>query len=246
MESNVQKSLRRLLIPDSCPNEQALAAYADRQLVGAERHGIEHHISNCDMCAGQVAFLIRTSEDVGSQTPDELLASAMRMGRSLPKQSRLNWRLGTAGAFVLIVAIFLFSKYPRHGGSSKPGPAVPAFNTVANSHQNGNSIGTSVQPPELRGSEVSTSPFLFPVPNETVDAANLVFRWKGFAGAGVYEIELLTDDGNYVWGQKVNSPSVALPKTVHLSKGATYFVKLSIHHANGSVEQAKAVGFIAG
>ena len=229
---------------DPCPDEQALAAYADRQLIGAERHSIERHISNCNTCAGQVAFLVRTSEEPESQIPDELLASAMRMGRPQPKQSKPNWKLAGAGVFVLIVAIFLSSEYPKHEKFSRPAP--PAPNSVAKNHPNSDPLGTPVQSPELRGTEVSTSPFLLPVPNQTVDATNLVFRWKEFAGADAYEIELLTDDGSYVWGQKLSSASVALPKSVHLAKGETYFVKLSIHHANGSIEQTRAVGFIAG
>jgi hypothetical protein len=246
VESKVPRSLIKLLMTDPCPDEQALAAYADRQLIGAERHAIEHHISKCDICAGQIAFLVRTSEELESQIPDELLASAMCIGNALPKQSKPNWTLAVAGAFVVTIAMFLSFLYPRHEKSPKPEPEVSAQSTLAENHQNGNPLGPRVQPPDLRGVEVTTSPFLFPAPNQTVDGTILVFRWKEFAGADVYEIELLTDDGNFVWGQKVSYSSAALPRSVHLAKGGTYFVKLSIHHANGFVEQTKAVAFIAG
>jgi len=248
VESKFLKSVRRLLTSNVCPDEQALAAYSDRQLIGTERHAIEHHLSNCDACAGQVAFLVKTADVVQYQVPEDLMVSAVRMGKPQPKRKAPSWRLAGASALVLIVAISIAVEYPKHQTSTRPDPVVSAPNTVAESHPEENTPGPPIASPELRGSGVdsSASPFLFPVPNQTVDVKSVVFLWKKFDGAELYEIELLTDDGSYIWGQKVSAASVALPKSVHLVKGQSYFVKLKIHTQHGSVEQPRALRFIAG
>jgi hypothetical protein len=236
------KSIRSLIVSSSCPDTQEIAAYADGQLVGTEKHIIERHVASCNRCAEQIAFLVRSNASAEQAVPDALMAMAMRIGRPPAPRRVPNWRLAGASALVLIIAVIVTGHYVRPDKPTK----VAELSRSSESHPNPSSPPTQTYHPELRGSEISQSPFLFPVASQTVDTTNLVFRWKTFPDADSYEIELLTDNGSFVWGEKVITPSVALPGTVHLVKGQTYFIKLSVHEKHGLTEKPKAIAFIAG
>jgi len=243
--SKLPNSLRELLTGAACPNEQALAAYADHQLIGTERHAVEHHLSTCDPCTAQVAFLVRSNAMDADPVPDVLVAKALRFGRQQSSRTAASWSMVGAGAFVLFIGISLAVQHSNRGRSEKAATEVATLTPPSQHHSDKATSETDTRHPELRGSEPIQSPFLFPTPNQQVDSANLDFRWKEFAGAESYEIELLSDDGTYLWGKKVSTPTASLPKSIHLIKGRTYFLKLSIHDTHGSIEQTKAIGFVA-
>ncbi len=239
-------SLRRFLAPNGCPDVQALAAYADRQLVGAERHQIERHLSSCDVCADQVAFLVHSAVVAESPVPDAQMATALRMGQPQTKQRIPSWGLAGACALALLVVLSAGLQYARRDKTERDATQVAALETTSHSHPNEASPVDKAPFPELRGSEAVQSPFVFPAPDQQVDVTNLVFRWKAVVGAETYDIELLADDGAYMWGGTVSTLSIALPKSVRLEQGRTYFIKLSIHLADGSIDHTRAIGFVAG
>jgi anti-sigma factor RsiW len=229
-----------------CPDEQRLAEYADRQLIGDERHAVERHLATCDTCAEQVAFLVSVPAQ-NEPVPYELLRKALALGKAQGKGAFATWKPVAVGAFALLLLVAVLSwriiepQAVRKGASSettilKQSPFVAQ-----------NQVSSPTPLPDhdaVRGSSSADARFLFPLPGSVVDPATLVFRWKPVTDAQFYEVELVSDDGSVIWQQRVQSASTPLPTSVHLIKGKTYFVRLRVHSVRGSVEQTKAVGFI--
>ena len=233
----------RLFARSRCPAQQELAAYADHLLIGSQRHAVERHLAGCGACVRQVAFLVRTAPMQGEPVPAELMHRASALGKREIRRAYPVWRLAAAGALGLVLLGIVGWRIAGHRSVSTiistQKSATSNEVTVAE-----NRTAPSLKDQLVRGNEHSDSPFLFPAAKQRVNTAGLAFRWKDIPGATFYEIELVTDDGSVIWSKKVMSSSVALPSSVHLVKGATYFVRLRIHNARHSVEVSKAVEFI--
>jgi len=247
MNVSLLKFVRRLFDTPDCPAEQQLAEYADRQLIGDERHAVEGHLAQCDTCAEQVAFLVRAVPAQLEPVPDELLRKAVALGKTRGKGGFATWRPVGVGALALLLLVAVVSwqlidnrsvrKENFSKGPTPEQPAVVAQNHVPNPK-------ASPDHNEVRGSAGAESRFFSPLPGNVVDPTTLVFRWKPFADVQFYEVELVSDDGTVIWQQRAQSASVPLPTSVHLAKGKNYFVRLRVHSVRGSVEQTRAVGFI--
>ena len=247
MNLHLPKSVRKLFHPADCPDEQQLAAYADRQLIGDERHAVERHLAKCDTCAEQVGFLVSAVPGQLEPVPDELLRKAVALGKREGKGAFASWKPIGVGAFALLLLVaglswqLIENRSVRNGafskGSTPEQPPVVAQNHLSNPK-------SSPDRDEVRGSGDAESRFLSPLPGSVVAPASLVFRWKPVTDAQFYEVELVSDDGSVIWEQRAQSASVPLPTSVHLVKGKTYFVRLRVHSVRGSVEQTRALGFI--
>jgi hypothetical protein len=240
MDLHLPKSVRAVFSTSDCPAQQELAAYADQQLIGPRRHSIERHLVSCDTCVQQVAYLVRTAQQ-GEPVPVDLINKAFALAKQDIHYGYPIWKLALSGAFAILLLVAVSWRFIEHKGaptSETPAPtqtAVVAHNVTPapNSHE------------VFRGNDTVESPFLFPSPNQRVDARKLVFRWKPVRRANLYDIEVVTDDGSVIWAERVKASSAALPSDIHLVKEASYFVRLRIHMVYGSVEATKAVGFIA-
>jgi hypothetical protein len=243
MDLHLPKSVRAVFSTSDCPAQQELAAYADHLLIGPRRHTMERHLVSCDSCIQQVAFLVGTSQH-GESVPPELMNKAFALAEPEAQHAYPIWKLALSGAFVLILLSVVGWRLIEHKGghpnfaSETLAPAQIAV--VAHD------VSPAPKSQEMfRGNDSVDSPFLFPSPNQRVDASKLVFRWKPVRRANLYDIEVVTDDGSVIWAERVKASSAALPRDIHLVKEASYYVRLRIHMVYGSVEVTKAVGFIA-
>lgn len=236
--------IHRWFARNACPPQQELAGYADRQLMGTRRLAVERHLASCDACTEQVAFLVRTAQMQGEQVPAELMNKALATAKREIRKEYPVWKPALSGAFgVVILSLvgwYLVQHRSPHDATANDKVVTSQSSDVAETH-----LPQSTPDDLVRGNDSPESPFLFPASKQRVDATNLTFRWKTVAGATAYEIELLTDDGSVIWAEKVKSPPIALPRNVHLAKGATYFVRLRTHHSRGSIEVSKVIEFIA-
>jgi hypothetical protein len=247
MNLHLPKSVRRLFHSSDCPDEQQLAEYADRQLIGDERHAVERHLGTCDKCVEQVAFLVSAVPEQRELVPDEVLRKAFALGKTSSTGTFATWRLAGAGAFALLLVALSWRLIEHQGVSKGAASETMISKQPAVFAQNQASTTTAVPDHnEVRGSSSAESLFLFPLPGTIVDPATLVFRWKPVADAQFYEVELVSDDGSVIWQRRAQSSPISLPPSVHLIKGRTYFVRLRVHTVRGSMEQARAVGFTAG
>jgi hypothetical protein len=246
MKQNLFKSVQRFLRGTSCPTALQIAAYADCQLIGPERHRVERHIADCDTCGEMIAFLVKSEPRPIGALPESLLREANAFGH--PARNRLlpNWKIASAGAFALLFAIALISRLIDREQIHRSPIQTPSPSTQIAANTERGPLAAPRSNPQTRGGAESQSPFLSPLPGEEVDASNLVFRWIADNLAGTYEVQVLTDEGSVAWEGKARTSSLALPKTVKLSKGGTYFVRLKIHTRNGAIVQTKPVKFIAG
>jgi hypothetical protein len=242
----VPQSIKRLFRVKRCLSEQQLAAYADQQLIGNERHLVERHLTTCDACLRQVGFLVRTASMPPEQTRDDLLRSAMNFGTKGAPTKPYAWQwLAVASAVMAVVSVTRLEIWRGPRLSPTPSSVTTAVNPALE-------IRPTTPLHEDRDDRVrgrqqpSDSILISPKPDEKIDANNLEFRWKPRGDASLYEIEVVSDSGDVVWQQRSHASPLKLPANIRLEKGKTYYVWIRIHLAGGSVEQSKAVRFMIG
>jgi len=240
------QSLRRMFRVRNCPRDQLLAAYADQQLIGNERHLVEEHLTSCDACLGQVAFLVRNESAPPSHTPDDLLHTALNLRGSRGSTAGYSWRwLAAASAVVVVVGVALVVTWQKS----------QMFASRSNSASQSTELSSTREVPSLHPSdqnhegkvrgdnEASDSTLTSPSPNATIDARSVEFRWNATKDASFYEIELVSEAGDLIWQGRSNALSVKLPAHIHLESGKVYYIWIRTHMAHGVVEQSKAVRF---
>ena len=227
-----------------CPGEEMLAAYADQQLVGDERHFVEKHLVLCDACLRQVGSLVRTQTQTDERTPEALLRSARLIGaKPRPKSLVWQWVPASAAALVAIVAFaFWFSTQGKTGKAvqsnapveqAKSAPAAPLQPTAVPNDVN-------------RGSAGLTRMILSPTAGEHIDSAHARFHWSAMPGAQYYEVQVLTEEGNLVWRTREENTSIAMPRNIHLVPGHTYYLLVHAHSRNARVTDSEPVPFTTG
>jgi len=213
---------------------------------GGLRHLIERHLAHCDQCLRQVGFLAREGSQSAEAVPGELLSKAIALGKLRSRQTVLPWQwttVATAGVGAVLAVLLWFPRSERptptiddHAGS-RQSPVV-AQSTESSLPKAG------ADAEMVRGNAVATdSKILSPLPGQTVDPRELTIHWQSSAGALFYELQVLSDSGDILWETRSHSTSAKLPNGVHLAKGKTYYVRLRIHTASGSIEQSKPVDF---
>lgn len=245
----VPQSIKRLIQVKRCPNEQQLTAYAEQQLVGVERSTVEQHLSSCDACLRQVAFLMRVESIPTRHAPPDLVQAAIKSSaRNTPKiLSSWQW-LVPATATVAAVAFTLLGIHRRTQTPTIPEPSkslTAALNpAIAKPQAN---TGGPTEGNQLRGTqEPSDLVLLSPIPDERVNASQLEFRWNAKDGAAFYEVEILSETGDVVWKQRTVASLLKVPPSIRLEKDKSYYVWVRSHTVHGQVEQSKAVRFTIG
>ena len=87
-----------------CPDEHELSAYAEQQLIGAERERVESHLSKCDSCLQQVAFLIRHAQGAAS-VPPRFLARARQLESAAQRSRPVVWQWAGVAAVLAVAAV---------------------------------------------------------------------------------------------------------------------------------------------
>ena len=249
MLGNLNAWIERILTAGRCPTEQQLAEYADQQAIGPERHAIERHLAHCDKCLRQVGFLVREGSRPTEVVPEELVAKAIALGKQRARKTAFPWQWATVAAAAVAAVLLAMLWTPRFNQPTRtfdqqPSTAQPPV------------IAQTTDPPLLKAEtdtrivrghvDVPDSKLLSPRPGDTVDAQELTLRWQSVPGVLFYEVQVLSDTGDILWETRCHSISIKMPPNVHLIKGKTYYARLRVHTANGSVEQSKPVDFVAG
>lgn len=229
-----------------CPDEHALAAYVDQQLIGAERERVESHLAKCDSCLAQVGFLIKQSEIEVEPAPPSLVERAKKTETAERRMAPFGWRSVTwAAAAVGIMAVGLSvwrearptpEEHSTMVATEQP-PSAPVMGDTKNS-----AAETAVR----NASPSESQPIvLSPQPGEVVHPSDFTVRWEPVANAVGYEVRVVTADGDLVWRQRVHENSANPPKQA-LKTGLKYFVWVRASLPSGKTEQSAAVSFIGG
>jgi len=216
-----------------CPEEIAIAAYADGRLAGKEKLKIERHLADCDFCLEQVAFLARVRySDVPAAVPAPLLARAREMAGTktgfalLPAWTKVAAAAVACLALVTIVSVRVGLHQSPGSSSSSPSATRPE------------AAG------EVRGHAVPTKlSVLSPASESTVERIELEFRWEAAPRALDYDVRVLTADGDVVWAARTEKNLSKLPADVKLEAGRKYFALVQANLAEGKTIKSDAIGF---
>jgi hypothetical protein len=229
-----------------CPDEHQLAAYVDQQLIGAERERVERHLAKCDSCLNQVGFLVKVSQLQIASVPSPLVHQAKKLESAVDRNAApvgWKWMGVVAASAVIAMGLLLVWRGMRLDIEEPPRiatnhqPSAPSIDEKMKSE-----VGTAVRGASPPGSRPSV---LFPRPGAIVRASDFSIRWEGIPNAAVYEVRIVTADGNLVWSKRVHQNSVIPPKNT-LRTGSKYFVWVRAWLANGETQQSAAVDFVGG
>lgn len=234
-----------------CPDEARLAAYFERSLPAPQQQEVEAHVSSCEYCLAQVAFLLEVQDVEPPEVPRALLERALEPAGSRTAFPGMVWKWSPAVAalagVVVVASILVWRDQPAPGmqsdrsahreeaperASAAPPPPVTA--------------GPGAESPAqvVRGrAQLSLEPrVLEPRAGATVDAANLELRWVGVPQVLFYEALITNPSGELTWSSKVEQAQVRVPAEARLRPGS-YFVWVRAHLPEGKVIRSQAVSF---
>jgi hypothetical protein len=224
-----------------CPGDQLLAAYADQQLVGDERHEVEKHLVGCDKCLRQLGSLVQSQDLQTERTPDHLLRAARQVAKPSGKGgSAWRWIPIPLVAMLAFVAftIVRYSRIPpaqNHSLAVQEAKSSPAALPNAPTNER-----------DVRGAGSASRMILSPKPNERISPASPQFSWQRQPDAEYYDVQLMTENGDLVWQSRADSTSVNLPRSVHLIAGRTYFLLVRTHARHSGITESAPVQFTVG
>jgi anti-sigma factor RsiW len=226
-----------------CPDEHLLAAYADQQLVGDERHEVEKHLVACDTCLHELGSLVRSQDTRTDRTPDDLL----RLARGFAKPSTSGtsvWRWLPVPLLALL-ALIAFTTWR----STQVAPSNPTQNSPAPVQEAKSSSpelpNTSSDDSEIRGTGGAAAMIVSPTPGEHVSSAQPRFRWQAQPETESYEVQVMTEAGDLVWEAHTNSTSISLPHAIRLADGESYFLLVRAYKRHTGIVESAPVRFIA-
>jgi hypothetical protein len=234
-----------------CPDEARLAAYFERRLPAPQQQEVEAHVSSCEHCLAQVAFLLEVQDAELPAVPRALLQRVRQPVSSRTRFSGMVWRWSPAVAalagVVVVASIFVWRDQPAPGvppdrvaqrePAPEPAAAAPAPQVTVESNAGSprrEARGQAPLPLEPR--------VLEPKPSATVNAANLELRWVGVPQALFYEVLITNPSGQPIWSSKVEQEQVRVPAEARLQPGP-YFVWVRAHLPEGKVTRGQAVTF---
>jgi len=234
-----------------CPDEAQLAAYFERRLPAPEQQEVEAHVSNCEHCLAQVAFLLEVQDAELPEVPRSLLERARQPASSGKTFSGMVWRWSPAVAVlagvVVVASILVWRDRPAPG--AQPNRSAPreqasqrAASIPAPQVTEGSKTGSTAQvvrgqtPPSLEPK------VLKPKLGARVNAENLELRWAGVPQALFYEVLVTNPSGELIWSGKVEQERVRMPAEARLRPGS-YFVWVRAHLPEGKVIRSQAVTF---
>jgi len=210
-----------------CPEETAIASYVQSRLSRRDKDRLEAHLSDCEFCLSQVAFLVRAQDaTVVDPVPDRLLRKAQAMGVESAAHggaASLRWAVAGSTALALTGALWFYrpsSTEDLLGGSS---PTEPV-RTVR---------GESGMPLEI----------LYPQEGGVVPADEVEFRWATAERALFYEVSLVTADGDLVWQSRIEETQTRLPPEVQLIPKERYYVWIRAQFSEGGSVKSKTIAF---
>ena len=250
MRREIFPRMMRLLLSGNCLTEQQLAGYAEQQLTGGERQEVEQHLTSCDACLHQLGFIIRSADAEPIPPPPGLIRRAQHPDRhTVFPGRRWHWAVaGIAGLVLVAVVTLTWRTQSPVLSDSREAKNVPAAAVVAKGSVPSPPAQSKQDEEYVRGGPPRTGALtlLYPSAGATVSRSGLKFGWGSVPHAQVYEVRVVSADGDLVWQQQISGTSVVLPKSVELRAGEKYYVWLRVRTTGGDIEQSPAVGFLVG
>jgi hypothetical protein len=218
-----------------CPDEERLAAFVEGTLAETARETVTDHLTECEFCCGQVAFLVRAAElDPPPAVPAALLALAHGERASLVRHLRPAAVL--AAAFTVVASMLVLVQRERPGFL----PNLP--------DDAGSRVATPAPPPAERtvrnGRVPAEAPAIVrPAEGEVVSRAAVELRWRDAPGALFYTVQLVDSRGDVAWEARSEGTSLAVPPAAALTPGQRYFAWVIAHLSSGATVRSPAVGF---
>ncbi len=233
-----------------CPDEAALAAFADGQLGDSE--SVEGHLAECDQCRKQVAFLCQgLGVESDADVPVVLLSRAEVFGAKKASTAfSPAWRWATAAA-VSACLVLAISLRVREDGLDVvfPPPTPPSLDSTSPRADTPVPPQSGSTNPESQRTVRGGEPSQF-LPNmlQPLDGAEIAgevrFQWQPVSGSLFYEVRVTTAAGDPVWqSDRVSTPTVRLPSSIHLASGERYFVWAVAYLPEGKTVRSRAVAF---
>jgi len=233
-----------------CPDEARLAAYFERRPPASQLQEVEAHVSSCEHCLAQVAFLLEVQDGELPEVPRALLQRVRQPANSAaPFAPHWKWASAAAAlAAVVVVASVLIWR-------GQPAPIAPPHNIAQREPAPQVAVVTPAPPlhtEPAKGSPAGQARGMTPLSQEprvlepkqdaTVDSAHLDLRWDAIPRALFYEVIITDPSGRRVWSNKVEQEQAHVPTEAGVKPGQ-YFVWVRAHLPEGKVIRTQAVTF---
>jgi hypothetical protein len=229
-----------------CPDESQLAAYFERQLEPSQHRSVEAHVSSCDYCLAQVAFLLNVEDAELPEVPRALLERA-RGGGSLLGTLVWKWSPVALASIMVIASLLIWrqTQAPQVQSERPPQREQASASTVAPVKPAVTAELRAASPTQQ--SRIQTRPsleprMLQPTAGAAVNAAKLELRWTAVPQALFYDIRITSPNGQLVWSAKVEEEKVQVPAEAGVQPGP-YFVWVRAHLPEGKLVRTPAVSF---
>ena len=215
--------------PD-CPGDETLASFCEGGLADASHDRVLVHISDCDFCLERVSLVCHLNDldALNSGTTDLSLAKswAEKQQKGFKPRPAQAWTaLAAAASVILVIGVFLMSE--------------PAGNTM------GVSGDLDVRPTRTLGADERSFELNLARGQSAVSAAPSV-DWPVVPGSLYYRIRIVSDDGDLVWQDQVETTRWNPPGQLTLEAEREYFVKVDAFVSRTRTISSDFVPFIAG
>lgn len=208
--------------PD-CPDDETLASFCEGGLADASHERVLVHISDCDFCLERVGLVchLNDREAVNPGTIDLPVVRSL----SKPRGTRTWASLAVAASVILAIGVFL-----------APRPADMSSLTIDSQQvRQTRTLGADANSFELNLARSDSPGSLVP----SVD-------WPIVPGSLYYRIRIVSDDGDLVWQDQLETTRWAPPVHLALEAEREYFVKVDAFVSQTRTISSDFVPFIAG
>lgn len=195
-----------------CPDVHLIAGYVDGGLEPVARQQVESHLADCTGCLELVALLCREREPGQDTRPTARKVDAPAVAtRRLP--SRLMWQRAPAWAAAAMLAVIVPTLL-----------VIAPYFDVTTGHTGGRYTPTRA----AAQSEVELH-VLSPLPGATIGRGELEIRWTEVPGSPHYDVRIVTESGDLVARDRVESTSWRPPFDADLRSGVAYYVHVEAY-----------------
>lgn len=251
-----------------CPDETQLATYAAQGLSSAARNSIAAHITDCDFCLSQVAFLTQSADWANSvEVPAHLLSVARSLvARKSSRGIKWGWSWAATAAAVTCFAVLFFIivlqlrtrlPVPRPSEAlvaqqtlpapvdSPPITVAPAPSRLETSQPAQTPKAKFTRAPVVRSKITSglLPKLISPGDGAVVRREDLEFRWESLSEAIFYDVRVMSVAGDLVFEGQTADNRLKPNSVAPLVPGTKYFVILRAHLRQGKAEKSGLVSF---
>ncbi len=200
-----------------CPEDQAIAEYFEAMCPEQERCDLERHLAECRYCRARIGILNRQQdESLPVRVPEDALATARSMGRENTPRRLKRAPAWAAAAAVLLGILFLAVKQPSN---------EPEVRQLRNFDR-----------PESRF-EVK-----LPGPGQAISIGAPV-RWTEFPGGSHYTVYVLSDAGDVLWTEHLQSNEWSVQREMGLNPEGDFFLRVEAELPDGRTVSSKHLSF---